>query len=227
MTSWLLALTGGFLSFVSPCTWPLYPAYLFFLTGTRSPVEKRGRTFGTAFLFVLGFTVVFAALGATAASLGQILLQYQTPLRQVGGLLVIAFGLYLLGLIPASLFPSTPSLGPTRPPASPWAAFPIGMAFSFAWTPCITPILGSILFLAGSTAHIAQGMLLLALYSLGLGIPFLLLALFFETLQPLWKKVTPSLGLIQKVSGAFLVILGIMIFTDSLSRLSSWLQWVF
>lgn len=227
MTSWLLALTGGFLSFVSPCTWPLYPAYLFFLAGTRSPGERRGRTLGAAVLFVLGFTAIFVAMGATAASLGQLLLQYQGPLRQVGGLLVVAFGLYLLGLIPAHLFPTTPSLGPTRPPASPWAAFPIGMAFSLAWTPCITPILGSILFLAGSTAHVTQGAILLALYSLGLGLPFLLLALFFETLQPLWKKVTPRLPLIQKISGAVLVILGIMIVTDTLSRLSSWLQGVF
>lgn len=220
--------------------WPLYPAYLGYLAGVGSAAGDAERSDGLvspragrwpvvrqALAFILGFSLVFVALGASASALGQLLLAYQEPFRKVGGLVIIAFGLMLAGLLPSWVL-GREARWTGRPAApSPMGAALMGIAFAFGWTPCVGPILAAILVLTSLGGSVGQGTLALAVYSLGLAVPFLLMALFLERLRPAWSRVGRALPWIQRASGAALVVLGALVFSGSFASIARWLYGAF
>lgn len=229
---------AGLLTFLAPCTLPLVPAYLGFISGVsakdlQSPEKAksiRTRVFRNGVFYVLGFSVVFIFLGVLFGIGGYALEQYRFVLSRVGGVLVLFFGLYLLGV-----FERIPSIQRFfskehrfsihhLEPGSPLSSFLFGATFAFGWTPCVGPILGSVLLLASSTATVAQGALLLAMFSLGLAIPFLVLAFGIAHASHAIQKLTKLLPYISIVGGVFLLILGVLLLTDSLSL---WLSLVY
>lgn len=237
-----VALLGGVAYFFSPCVWPLYPAYVGYLTGVgggaagargtasvraASARAERLIVIRQALGFILGFSLVFLALGASATAVGRLLIDYQEPFRKVAGLLVIGFGLYMAGLIPAWILGSDVRWGAAKGGPSFLAAVAMGVSFGFGWTPCVGPILASILVLTSTTANLLEGVELLAAYSLGLALPFFLLAVFLDRLRPLWGRVGPALPWVRRASGLLLVALGAMVFSGSFARLSAWLYSAF
>jgi cytochrome c-type biogenesis protein len=225
----LTAFAAGVLSFLSPCVLPLIPGYLSFLTGmtTAELAEEdhpAARTLAPALLFVLGFSIVFVALGASASVAGQFLSQYRVVVERIAGIVVIAFGVLMLGVI------KVPWLyGEARADLSGSRAFGrgtavvMGMAFAAGWTPCVGPILGSILALAASTADVAKGALLLLAYSFGLGLPFVAVALLLGRVTPLLKWLSRHSIVINRVAGAILIVVGLLIATGRLGVLAGWL----
>lgn len=223
------ALTAGLLSFLSPCVLPLIPAYLSFMTGLTTAELESGsvswrRTVVPALLFVAGFSLVFVSLGASASVIGQYLVQYRAVIEKVAGLAVIAFGVLMLGIIrvPWLYSEARVDLGKARSFGR-GAAFVMGMAFAAGWTPCVGPILGSILALAGSSGDVGQGALLLLAYSAGLGVPFVMVALLFAQLKPLMRWLNRHSLVINRVAGSLLIVVGALIFTGQLSVLGAWL----
>src|SRR5690606_15918766 len=224
----LTAFAAGVVSFLSPCVLPLVPGYVSFVAG-RSLEDLSGgdaprlQAATLAATFVLGFTVVFVALGASATALGNLLLSYRYELGIVAGVIVILFGLHLLGLTPLGLmnrearFYVEPGGGRVA------NAFVLGLAFAFGWTPCIGPVLGAILTLSASTADVAKGSLLLTVYSLGLGLPFLLAALFTGTLLARLKALGRAGRNLQRAAGALLVVMGLLMVTGRLEVVAYWL----
>lgn len=234
------ALVGGILSFVSPCVLPLVPPYLGFMAGV-SLDELQGRIEDTdpghrqrqgavqarvlfaAVAFVLGFAAVFVTLGATASTLGQMLARYLPALAVLAGAAILVMGLHFLGLFRIPLLYREARLSVRRKPAGPIGAFVMGLAFAFGWSPCIGPVLGSILFVAGSRTTAFDGAALLAVYSLGLGIPFVLAAFFSAPFLRLMTRFRRHMGLVEKAMGALLVVTGILFLTGQMSAMSFWL----
>jgi cytochrome c-type biogenesis protein len=220
------AFVGGVLSFLSPCVLPLVPSYLGFLTGMTAEemqVDRR-RVFVHALWFVAGFSVIFVALGATASAVGSLLQQYQTWIARIGGVILILFGLYLLGLIrPAFLMRERRLQLADKPLGYLGSAF-VGIAFGAAWTPCIGPILGAILTLAAAQASVAQGTFLLFVYAMGLAIPFLLTALALERFLTWFKRFRHYIVWVERIAGIMLIILGILLLTDRFTLLAGYLQ---
>src|SRR5215213_4374296 len=208
------AALGGLISFLSPCVLPLVPPYLSFLAGTTFDQLSAGndravrrRAVLAALLFVAGFTTVFVLLGATASALGQIVRQYLTVLSMAAGLAIIAMGLHFLGVFRIGLLYREARFHVPRPVGL-WGAYLMGLAFAFGWTPCIGPILAAILTLAGSETSVARGAGLLAVYSAGLGIPFLLAAFAMRPFAAFMKRMRARLGLVEKAMGGLLVLTG-------------------
>ncbi|HEY8450421.1 MAG TPA: cytochrome c biogenesis protein CcdA [Bacillota bacterium] len=226
--SWMAALAAGFVYFLSPCVWPLYPVFLSHLAGAAEPAAaRRGVLWLRAVAFVLGFSLVFVVLGATASAIGRLLLAHQPILRRLAGLLIIAFGLMMLGWL------KVPGLGSERRPLA-WRPRPglagsllMGIAFGVGWTPCVGPVLAGILALASLSATVGQGVLLLAAFAAGLAVPFLLLALLVERLQGRWSRYGRHLPLIGRLAGAFMVIFGLLVYTNYLTLVSAWLFYQF
>ncbi len=224
-----LAFLAGLASFLSPCVLPLVPIYLAQLVG-QSVYQADGTrdqgtrlvTFLHAATFVIGFTFAFVALGATASSLGSILKANQFLLRQIGGVLLILIGLHVAGILklPFLYAQKRFSFQPSRPgyPAS----LLIGIIFGFAWTPCMGPILGTILVLAANAATLRSGVILLLFYSIGLGVPFLLLGLGLNQVSRLLKWLKPHLGKIEIGTGIVMIIVGLLIFFNLLSYLNQY-----
>jgi len=214
----VVAFAGGLLSFFSPCVWPLYPAYIGQVT-----TADEGRALRGAGMFALGFAAVFIALGASASVLGQWLAAYHLPLQKVSGVLILALGLTLAGLLPERLLGGPHSLGYRPRSAGPWAATLLGAAFAFGWTPCVGPVLASILLLAGSAARVGTGTALLCAYTLGFAVPFL----GFAALVARGHRVLPGLGRalpsLRRVGGVLLAALGVLVFTGTLASLSTYL----
>lgn len=211
----LLALAAGGLSFSSPCILPLIPGYVGYMSGVAG---SRGRTLGAAVLFVLGFTLVFTALGAAASSIGAVLNVHRVLLEQAAGILIILLGLFLVGIvrIPMLLREGRPLLGWAKP--GPGGALLLGIGFAFGWTPCIGPVLAAILLLASGQATVASGTLLLLLYSVGLGVPFVAAALLLERLHSLRRWLTRHGRAIEVVGGVLLIVMGVLMFTDRLEQ---------
>jgi len=220
-----LALFAGLLSFLSPCVLPLVPAYLGYLSGTTisesGAKPKRFQTFLHALFFVLGFSAIFVALGATASIIGQLLNQYILMLQRIGGIIIIVFGLHTIGIIKIPfLYYDTRAEIKARPQLGYFSSFLIGLTFAAGWTPCIGTVLSAIFFLAADTQTAGQGMLLLTVYSLGLGLPFLLVGGAFETISPWLRKLNRHLNIVSVISGIFLVAVGVAIFAGWLTYLA-------
>jgi cytochrome c-type biogenesis protein len=224
------ALLAGMLSFLSPCVLPLVPPYLIYLAGTslerfadaETAPQVRRETIIAALLFVLGFATVFIALGASASVIGKVLHAYSYALGKIAGVAIIIMGLHFLGVTRIAFLMQERRLSVAKP-AGLWGAYLMGLAFAFGWTPCIGPILGTILAIAGSEATVVQGAGLLAVYSLGLGIPFMVAALAAETFAAFLARFRAHLGLVEKAMGGLLVLAGIAFFAGWVSDAGSWL----
>ena len=224
------ALFAGALSFLSPCVLPLVPPYLVYLTGASlermadaapGPLVKRHAVVA-AVLFVLGFSTVFVALGAGASVIGALLRSYANGLAVVAGIAIIIMGLHFLGLTPIALLAREKRLEMAKPIGL-FGAYAMGLAFAFGWTPCIGPILAAILAVAASEATVVKGAGLLAVYSAGLGIPFLLAAVLVEPFARFLARFRAYLGMVEKVMGGLLVLTGIAFLTGSITDASYWL----
>ncbi len=223
------AFLAGLASFLSPCVLPLIPAYLSFMTGLTT-AELAGEERSTAgvmvpaLLFVAGFSLVFVALGASASVLGQFLVEYRGVVEKIGGLLVVAFGVLMLGVIkvPWLYGEARVDMSASRKFGRA-AALVMGMSFAAGWTPCVGPILAAILGLAGTSGDVTRGAMLLLAYSLGLGVPFLAVALLFERTAPLLRWLNKHALVINRVAGVMLVLVGLLIFTGRLGALATWL----
>lgn len=216
----------GIASFFFPCVLPLIPAYLTYLTGQSAEAmmhdAKAHRTLiwnGAA--FVLGFTIVFVLLGATATSIGKFLLKNTEIFRQISGVLIIAFGLFHMGLLPISFLNYEKRLQLSGKAPGLYSSMLMGIGFSFGWTPCISPVLSSVLILAGSSGTVWHGIGLLTVYSLGLGIPFLILTIFLKYLWKYLKGIHKYMKPIKIISGVLLVVIGILILTNTFGYLAA------
>jgi cytochrome c-type biogenesis protein len=228
------AVIAGLVSFLSPCVLPLVPPYLVFLAGTslerfadREPEQRvRRETVLAALLFVLGFSTVFVALGASASVIGSLMRAYSEPLSIIAGVVIIIMGLHFLGLTPIALLHRQKRLEVAKPVGL-WGAYVIGLAFAFGWTPCIGPILAAILAVAASEQTVARGAGLLALYSLGLGIPFIVAAFAIEPFAAFLARFKNYLHRVEQVMGGLLVLTGIAFLTGSINQMSVWLLEMF
>lgn len=227
------AAAAGLLSFLSPCVLPLVPPYLTFIAGTTIEdvaYERVGRArrdiFLAAVLFVLGFSTVFVALGATASVFGQVLRQHLGFLSILAGLAIILMGLHFLGVFKLSVLYREKRIEIEKPLGL-WGAYILGLAFAFGWTPCIGPILAAILAVAASQETVGRGAGLLAIYSLGLGIPFLLAALAFEPFIGFLKRFRTHFPVVERVVGLLLIATGIAFLTGTMQNLSYWLLQTF
>jgi cytochrome c-type biogenesis protein len=222
----LVAFVAGLLSFLSPCVLPLVPSYIGFLTGMSLP-EMAGRrrvALLHALLFVLGFSLIFMLLGASATALGRALNYYQQWLQRIGGVLIILFGLVCLGVIRLSLLNQERRLQLEHKPVGFLGSAVVGMAFGAGWTPCIGPVLGAILGLAATTQDLSRGLLLLGMYSAGLAVPFLLAAAALDAFLDWFQRFRRYLPWVMRLSGALLVLVGLLMVTGEFTRLAGWLQ---
>jgi cytochrome c-type biogenesis protein len=226
----LTAAFAGLVSFLSPCVLPLIPGYISFISGVSLESLQQGagapvlrRTFLSSVWFVLGFSAVFIALGASASALGQIFLQRLVLLRGIAGVIIIVLGLHLIGMIRLPFLQYEKKMEVKKRPLTAIGAFLVGAAFAFGWTPCIGPILAAILALASTQESITQGMTLLAFYSLGLGIPFLLTSLGVQSFFRIFTRFRRYLRGVEVISGILLVAIGILILTDRLTALAQYL----
>lgn len=222
------AFAAGVISFLSPCVLPLVPGYVSFVAGSsledmRDGEAPRLQALLLATTFVLGFSVVFVSLGASATYLGSLLLTYKYELGIVAGVIVTLFGLHMLGLTPFNLMNSEARFHLDVPGGRSVSAFLLGIAFAFGWTPCIGPVLGAILTLSASTADVAKGALLLAVYSIGLGMPFLLAAVFTGTLLKRLRSLGSAGRRLQQMAGGLLILMGILMVTGQLEVIAYWL----
>jgi cytochrome c-type biogenesis protein len=229
------AFAAGLLSFVSPCVLPLVPPYLCYMAGVSldqltgegtEPVARRIVTF-SALAFVLGFTTVFVVLGATASTIGRLVASYREILGLLGGVAVIIMGLHFLGVFNLALLHREARIQVKSHPAGPVGAYIVGLAFAIGWTPCIGPVLGTVLFVAGAEQTVVRGAGLLAAYSLGLGLPFLAAALFAGPFMAWMKRFRSHLGTVEKTMGALLVVTGVLLMTGQITVFSFWLLSLF
>ena len=230
--SLIAAFAAGFLSFVSPCVLPLIPGYISFVSGVSveemradaAPTTSRVQVFVTSLAFVIGFSLVFIALGASATAIGKFLFAKLPLLSKIAGVILIIFGLHTMGVFRLAFLETEKRVHAQRKPAGPLGAMLVGIAFAFGWTPCIGPILGGILAIAGSRNSVNEGITLLAVYSLGLGIPFLLTSLAINQFFGAAKKIRRYYHAIELTSGALLVVIGLLIMTGQLTLIVRLLQ---
>jgi len=220
------AFAGGLFSFLSPCVLPLIPSYVGFLTGLSVDElqVRRGTALAHALWFVAGFSLIFIALGATASAIGVVLMHSQVWIGRIGGVIVIGFGLYLLGILRPAFLMRERKLELARKPSGYLGSAVVGITFGAAWTPCIGPILGAILTLAATQTTVGQGTALLAVYALGLAIPFLITALALDRFLVWFQRFRPYIVWVDRIAGALLILLGILLITDRFTLLASWLQ---
>lgn len=222
----LAAFAAGLLSFLSPCVLPLIPSYVSFLTGmtVEEMQVRRGTTLLHALWFVGGFSLIFIVLGASASALGVALLASQHWIARVSGVLLILFGLYLVGMVRPAFLMRERRVHLARKPLGYVGSSVAGVAFGAAWTPCIGPILGGILTLAATRASIAQGTALLGVYALGLAVPFLITAFALDRFLVWFQRFRPYIRWVELVAGILLIILGLLLITDRFTLLATWLQ---
>jgi len=221
-----VAFAAGGLSFLSPCVLPLVPSYIAFLAGMTPPGSEpqRRRALAHALLFVAGFSLVFILLGASATALGRVLNYYQVWVQRVGGALVILFGLLCLGVARPRSLEREYRIQLGRKPVGYLGSALVGMAFAAGWTPCIGPVLGGILGLAATQADVSQGMVLLAAYSAGLGLPFLIAAAAMDAFLEWFQGFRRILPWVMRAAGLLLIVVGILLVTGEFTRLAGWLQ---
>jgi len=228
----LAAFAAGFLSFVSPCVLPLIPGYISFVSGVSleemrggdARAASRGQVFSTSVAFVIGFSIVFIALGATATAVGKFLFARLPLFSKIAGVILIVIGLHTMGAFRLTFLEAEKRVQAQRKPAGPIGAMLVGIAFAFGWTPCIGPILAGILAVAGSRNSVSEGIVLLAVYSLGLGIPFLITSLAINQFFTFSKRVRRYYHAIEVASGALLIAIGVLILTGQLTLITRYLQ---
>jgi cytochrome c-type biogenesis protein len=224
------ALLAGLVSFLSPCVLPLVPPYLIYLTGaTIEHVENDETVSGSrravmmsAVLFVLGFSTVFVLLGASASLIGGLIRAWSAELSIIAGIVIIVMGLHFLGLTRISFLMREGRL-PIPKPVGLWGAYIMGLAFAFGWTPCIGPILAAILSIAAAEATVTKGAGLLAIYSAGLGIPFLIAAFMIEQFSSLFARMKGHLANVERAMGVLMIVTGVGFLTGAVSGVSIWL----
>jgi cytochrome c-type biogenesis protein len=237
-----LAFLGGLMSFISPCVLPLIPGYLSFISGlsldemrgtpargtvavaTAAPPHVRRRIILASLAFILGFTIVFVALGASASVIGQYVSARKSIFEKIGGAIIIVLGLHTMGVLRIEWLYQEKRVQTQRQPTSPFGAILVGMAFALGWTPCIGPILAGILALAGTRDSVAEGVRLLVAYSLGLGVPFFATALAINHFFAALAKIRRHYHKIELVSGALLIVVGLLIFTGRFTVIAQWLS---
>lgn len=230
--SLIAAFSAGLLSFVSPCVLPLVPSYISYITGlsveqltdASERVKFKKAIVLNSLLFIAGFSSVFIAFGASASLLGQVLITYQDHIRRFGGVLIVVFGLYLLGILNLNFLKMEHRFQFRSRPAGYLGSFLIGVAFAAGWTPCVGPVLGSILLYASTTDSLLSGVVLLTSYSLGLGLPLFLTALGVDRFLAYFKQARAYLWGVSTVSGVLLVVVGVMIYANSLTMITSFLE---
>lgn len=222
-----LAFAAGLISFLSPCVLPLVPSYITFVTGmtldeltVQGKDSARRRAAAHAALFVLGFTLVFIALGAGASALGASLRRQLPLIQQVGGVMIVAFGLYMLGVLRLPGLSREARVQLASKPAGYVGSVIVGMTFGAGWTPCVGPVLASILLYAGARATLAKGILLLAVYGLGLGVPFFVAAVSLNWYLAGAQRIKRWLRPIELAAGAVMVVLGVLLVTGKFTILS-------
>jgi cytochrome c-type biogenesis protein len=228
----LAAFLAGVLSFLSPCVLPLVPGYVSLISG--STVDELGgserRLLRSVMLhsamFIIGFSFVFISLGAIATTLGQMTRQFYPILTRVAGVIIILFGLHLTGLLKIKWFYADKRLHQVKGGSSPWGAFVVGFAFAFGWTPCIGPILATILTFAASEDTVLRGVMLLTVYSLGLAVPFLLTSLGIDRFLEFYGRFRRHLHTVEVVSGVLLILVGVLIVTRQFTILSGYLSFL-
>jgi len=236
-----LAFLGGLMSFISPCVLPLIPGYLSFISGlsldemrgtpprgtaavaTAAPPHVRRRVVLASLAFILGFTIVFVALGASASAIGQFVSSKKAIFEKIGGAIIIILGLHTMGVLRIEWLYQEKRVHTSKKPAGFLGATLVGVAFAFGWTPCIGPILAGILALAGSQETVGKGVRLLAVYSLGLGVPFLATALMIDRFFSAMGRIRRYYHTIEIVSGALLIVIGLLIFTNKFTVIAKWL----
>lgn len=226
--TYLGAFVAGLLSFLSPCVLPLIPSFITYITGlsfadlqAEHPTHKvRQQTIIHTLLFIAGFTVVFVLLGASATFIGGLLQEHMKTVRQVGGVLIVLFGIHLTGVIPIKFLLGEKRVTVHNKPAGYVGSFLVGLAFAAGWTPCIGPILASILMVAAAEETVLQGIALLLTYSMGLAIPFFLAALAMHQFLVVFNRFKKYIRIFEIVTGVFLVVVGVMVFTNYLTVLS-------
>ena len=225
-TTLAVAFTAGLLSFLSPCVLPLIPGYLTFLTGLGAEDVTRARriTLVHALLFVVGFSLIFLALGATATVLGRVLLAGRGWITRIGGAIIIVFGLYLLGGFQSQMLSRERRVHLATKPMGYLGSVLVGIAFGAGWTPCIGPILGSILLYTSTAADLSRGLQLLGAYSAGLAIPFLLSAVALERFLDAFALIRKHLVWVNRVAGGMLIAVGLLLVTNRFTILSGALQ---
>ena len=222
----LAAFLAGLLSFLSPCVLPLVPSYIGFLTGMtiEEMGDRRRWALWHAIMFVLGFSLVFIAMGVTATALGATLAYHKALIARIGGVLIIAFGIYALGFFQIAAFERERRIYLDRKPMGFLGSSLVGMAFAAGWTPCLGPILGAILTMAGTAGDMGQGVALLTAYSAGLAVPFLLAAIALDRFRDWFAGFRRWLPWVQRASGVLLIIVGVLLVTGEFTRLAALLQ---
>lgn len=221
----LVALLAGFLSFLSPCVLPIVPPYLAYMTGIGVGGLKTGERSAIlpALFFVMGLSTVFILMGIAASAFGRALLQYQDILSRGSGVVVIILGLHFLHVFRIPMLETEARVDVGDRGGSAFGAYILGLAFAFGWSPCIGPQLGMILTLAASNAEAGRGMTLLGVYALGLGVPFLLSAIFINRAVGLMNRIKPHLRLIERIMGILLVVVGVALLTGAFTSFAYWL----
>lgn len=230
--SGMIAFSAGLLSFVSPCVLPLVPSYITYITGASfkelTDVEARAKLRWAALFhslfFIIGFSFIFILMGASATYLGQLLAQYQYWIMKGGGILIILLGIHFTGIINIPFLHIEKRFEMRKKPLGYAGSFLVGVAFAAGWTPCIGPILSTILIYASTSKRFTTGILLLTYYSIGLGIPFFLSSLAFNSFLSAFDKIKRYMRIINIVSGLFLVGIGILFLTDTFKEINSYLN---
>jgi cytochrome c-type biogenesis protein len=228
----IAAFLAGIISFLSPCVLPLVPGYVSLISGTSAAAvensEQRllGRVMLNSLMFILGFSLVFVSLGAAATSVGQFMAEYRREFTYVAGIVIIVFGLHLTGILKIKALYADKRMHSVQGGSSALGSFAVGFAFAFGWTPCIGPILSTILFAAASEGTVARGVLLLAIYSAGLAVPFLLTSLGIDRFLAFYTRFRRHLHTVEVVSGALLIAIGLLVLTRKLTMLSGYFSFL-
>ena len=228
----LIAFSAGLLSFVSPCVLPLVPSYLTYITGVsfkeltdvKATARLRWVTISHSLLFIVGFSTIFILMGASASYLGQLLLRYQYWIMKGGGILIILLGIQFTGVINLPFLQMEKRFELRKKPLGYVGSFLVGIVFAAGWTPCIGPILSTILIYASTSKSFTTGMLLLSIYSMGLGVPFFLSSLAFNSFLSAFERIKRYMRVITLVSGLFLIGIGILYLTDTFQDINNYLN---